>query len=235
MSSLFSVRVLLRKELLIQRVDKRKAIALLLLVIPTALIAAHQGGAGLLPASLVLPLAPVLFGQLLTSLFAGNDLQMEEKEKMLEVMKSMGVDFRLMLGCKSAVTAFLPTIAGCIMIVVGGLFTQEPMVLPDVIAFGVCYVLLLFTANIVTALVSVAAVTISTDAAFLNAIRAFSPFVIFALIVAAALFFNAFEHVFSLLSIDVVLLVLTAIMLSVLPSRLEAFLAIRSAWGSSSC
>jgi len=228
MGGLSSARVLLKKELLIQRVDKKKLIALLLLVIPTILLATHQGGGGLVPASLVFPLAPVLFSQLLTSLFAGDDLQMEKNEKMLEVMKSMDVDFRLMLACKSAITALLPTIAGCFMMISAGLLISVPIRFPSLVALGVCYVALLFVANVVTALLSVAASIISSDATFLNTIRVFSPFVVFAPIAVAGFYFSALECVPGLLGMDAAMLALAAILLNVLPSRLAGLLGIRS-------
>lgn len=228
MSILSSARVLLKKELLIQRVDKKKAFALLLLVVPTVFLATRQGGGGLIPASLVFPLAPVLFGQLLTSLFAGDDLQMEKKEKMLEVMKSMGVDFRLMLACKSAVTALLPTIAGCVMIVSAGLLVSTPISFSGLITYGSCYVMMLFVTNVVTALLSVAASIVSSDATFLNTIRVFSPFVVFAPIAVVGFYFNVLECAPGLLSVDVAMLALAAILLNVLPSQLVRLLGVRS-------
>lgn len=219
---------LLKKEILIQRIDKRKALGLFLLVVPITLLAMRQGGGGLVPAPVVLPLAPILFSQLLTSLFAGDDLQVEQEERMLEVIVSAGVDLRLMLACKSVVTALLPIIAGCVMAVSANLLTAASVELPAAIASGACYFLLLICMNATTALLSVLASAISTDTTFLNLMRVLSPFVLFAPLAAAAYYLDVFGHTPALLATSMVGLAFAAALLFLLPQRFTVLINLRS-------
>jgi hypothetical protein len=180
------LKTLLKKELMIQKITKKKFLILCMLVLPIVALVWTRGESSIVPAEYLFSFCPVFFGIILSSAFAEDALDSEASSKMLDVQLAMRVSPISIILSKALVASLIPFPPSVFMAIVINVSFYVSYGTVSIIGIDAVYILLLAISSLFAILSSMLLSVELQKGSMVPLVKTACPLLIIAILVSFA-------------------------------------------------